>query len=521
MFERSSPGTDLAVGLVVLLLVVNLLAISGMVQARRDARAAIREGQILETRADSRTVEALLAQLYADLEFLAQSPPFADASPATGEDPVARRWARLDVEATLLRFLQTRPAVVGLRAGDVDSAWAVAERVDGVPALGRPEREPEIDPGLLHATIPLGRDDAWLEARIDPRPVLATVGPDLRLHRSPPTAPSGPVEPLRSGLWTPALEGWIEGGERDAGVAGAVDRLASRYRTTLVLNIALLPVSLMLVVLTLRRVQRLARLESEREQAERLRALERQVRHAERLSSLGRFAAGIAHEIANPLEGMANYLQLVRDDLEAGRVDDARAWLPRLDEGIERAAGTVRQVLDFAEPGRGARDTLDLRAVVERAVVFARGHPDCRDVAIRVEGPSELPILGDSVTLGQLALNLLLNACQAQEPSPEGAGEVEVRLHVEGPVEGSVENEVGDAARAVIRVRDRGPGFPPEIAANPFEPFRSTRGSTGLGLVVCHGIVTEHGGEISVGAREDGPGAEVVVRLPRAREAAP
>jgi signal transduction histidine kinase len=107
------------------------------------------------------------------------------------------------------------------------------------------------------------------------------------------------------------------------------------------------------------------------------------------------------------------------------------------------------------------------------------------------------------VTLGQLTLNLLLNALQA-EPA-------------DGPVEVAARE---DAGTIVLEVRDRGPGVAPAVRDHLFEPFTSTRGSSGLGLAVCKGIVDDHGGTIAVGDREGG-GAVFTVRLPRATTAAP
>lgn len=500
MNVRSSPGIDPALATVVVLLLVNLAEVAGMVPVRREARAAVRAERALETRADARTLESLLAQQHADLSFLAQAPPFTSLGDGAsgGEDPVARRWARLDAEATLLLFLESSPAVARLRVvGEDGRVLAIAERPAGAPQLASPAAPAAADPAWLHAAWPLA-DGGRLEAWIDPAPLLLAAGPELRLARAPPEDPAGVAEPVTSALWTPRLEGWVQRTAPGAGVAGAVERLAGRYRLTLLLNVALLPLLLVLGGLTFRRVRRLARLESEKRQEARLKELERQVQHSERLASIGRFAAGIAHEINNPLEGMANYAQLLSEDLENGRFTEARKWLPRLREGIDRAAGTVRQVLRFAEPGSRDHQPIDLAEILKRTVDFVRGHPDCRGTVIRLSAPPTLPLVGDARTLGQVVLNLVLNACQAQG---EG-GEVDV-----------VARSLPEAID--LRVLDRGPGFAPEVAERLFEPFVSLRGSTGLGLAVSRTIVLEHGGTIAAGRRADGPGAELSVSLPR------
>ncbi len=490
---------DPAITLIALLLAVNLVAVLGLVTSRRDVRAAIREQRALENRADARTLEALLAQQHADISFLARTPPLSRlGDQAAGDDPVSRRWQRLDVEASLLLFMESSPAVSRLEVSWNAGPRAIAVRLSGVPQLAAPDRALPFDPSLVSADFALGDGDGRLRAWIDPQPLLATAGDGLRLHRRRPAEAEGTLEPVTSALWSPRFDGWVERREIDDGVARTVARLADRYGLTLIFNVSLIPLSLVLAGITLRRVRRVARLESEAAHQTRVQALERQVRHADRLASLGRFAAGIAHEINNPLEGMSNYLDLLAGDLNSGSADGARRWLPRLREGIDRAAGTVRQVLALAQPGRGDKRPLDLADVAQRTVEFLRRHPDCREAEIRVRAERPVAMTGDPQTLGQLVLNLVLNACQARRRG----GEVEVLVRQDGDGDGE------------LIVLDRGPGFPPAVLERLFEPFQSARGSLGLGLAVCHGIVTDHGGRIIVSARDDGAGSKVRVVLP-------
>ena len=399
----------------------------------------------------------------------------------------------------MLLYLRSNPAVARLRVRDGDEILAIAHRDDEVPTLAAPGAPLPLDLWLLQATWPLDGSSV-LEAWVDTRPLVADLGSSLKLHRTLPAEPRGPLEPVAGDRWQPPLRGWLERTESDTRVLGAVERLAGLYRGTLILNVALLPVTLLLGALTVRRVRRLAGLESERRQQERLRALEMQVQHAERLASLGRFAAGTAHEINNPLAGMRNYLQLLREDLDAGRADQARTWVPRLAEGIERVASTVRQVLHFAEPGAAAHEPVDLGEVVERTVLFLRRHPECGDTTLTVRRHGDLNLEGDAVGLGQLVLNLVLNACQA------GAGDASAEVEVD---------VAADGADLVLRVLDRGTGIVPEMRDRLFEPFQSGRASSGLGLAVCHGIVGRHRGTIDALDRHPGPGTELRVRLPR------
>jgi signal transduction histidine kinase len=182
----------------------------------------------------------------------------------------------------------------------------------------------------------------------------------------------------------------------------------------------------------------------------------------------------------------------------------ARALADRASEGVARAAGVIRQILTFSEPGSSGKQPLDLREVVQGAASFVRSNPRYRSTEVRVAvGADALLLEGNPVTLGQLTLNLLLNALQAEPAN----GPVEVTAHAEGET-------------IVLEVSDRGPGVSPAVRDRLFEPFTSTRGSSGLGLAVCRGIVGDHGGTIDAGDR-DGGGAIFTVRLPRGIPTAP
>ncbi|HET7294371.1 MAG TPA: ATP-binding protein [Vicinamibacteria bacterium] len=233
-----------------------------------------------------------------------------------------------------------------------------------------------------------------------------------------------------------------------------------------------------------------------REEA-RVRELERQLFHAERLTTLGQLAAGIAHEINNPLEGMANYLTLAQEDLARG---DAAAAGPRLQgvrQGLERAAATVRQVLAHADPGTAPRAPVDVNRILEETLDFIRSRREFGRIEFGADlHGGALLTLGSATMLGQVASNLVINACEAQ---PQG-GEVRVRSSL-------------DAGRVVVEVADRGPGVPEADRQRIFEPFFSTKHSTGLGLSVCHAIARQHEGEIKVLPREGG-GAVFRLTLP-------
>ena len=525
------PGLRITVLLLAVLLTVNAVAVWGILSARAGAQRAARDELALQTTAHARSLEAVLATLRGDFIFLSQSPALLKYLAALqGEDETQRRWARLDVDSTLLLFVEAHPQVERLVVrGDLGEALAVVGRRGGVPVLlprvSFAERATGSGRRLLAGRWPLGAPTplaaapGTLEAWISPDALLAIAAPGfgerLRLEtgRTPAAGRGGgggleARVAVREPRWTPPIAWTLVRSEPGSELVQSVESLAGRYRTTVLLNLAVMTLTLALGLLAFRQVRRAARLEAENEQQARVRELERRLMHSERLASVGRLAAGMAHEINNPLAGMSNYLALLEEDLRDGRTAEAPALAARVREGLTRAAGIVRQVLAFSDPGRAPKAPLDLGGVLAETVEFVRGNPAFRGVAVRLDGDAgELPVRGNRITLGQLFLNLILNACQGQ---PDG-GEVEVRAE---RADGSV----------VVTVADRGPGLAPEVLDHLFEPFTSTRGSSGLGLAVCHGIATDHGGAIR-GANRPGGGALFEVRLPLAAamtaEAAP
>ena len=201
-----------------------------------------------------------------------------------------------------------------------------------------------------------------------------------------------------------------------------VEPVAARYRTTLALNLGAMALAVLLGSLAVRAVAQRERLEGQAREETRVRDLERQLFHAERLTTAGRLAAGIAHEINNPLEAMANYLSLARGALERGDVDAARRRLESVRQGLERAAMVVRQVLAHADPAKAPRTALDLNQVLAEAMEFVRSRPEF--AAVRFESAlarQPLVVEGNAIMLGQVALNLIVNACEAQPGGRRGA----------------------------------------------------------------------------------------------------
>jgi C4-dicarboxylate-specific signal transduction histidine kinase len=297
--------------------------------------------------------------------------------------------------------------------------------------------------------------------------------------------------------------------ESEGRLLDPVAELASRYRRTVLLNVGVMLLTLALGVLAFRQARRGAALAAENRQQARMRELERQVLHAERLASIGRLAVGVAHEVNNPLEGMSNYLSLLEEDLRSGDMDRARDMVPRVREGLTRVAGVTRQMLAFSDPGRTPKEPLDLRRPLEDTVEFVRRHPAFREVELTLDLPMDpVPVRGSVTTLGQLFLNLLLNAAQSQQGAEQrGPARIEVGCSAGG-------------GQARVAVADRGPGLSREALDHLFEPFFSTRGSTGLGLAACHGIAQDHGGTLR-GRNRSSAGAEFVLELPLESAAMP
>ena len=505
--------------LLLALTIINAAAIWGIISARRSAESIALQDLKLETTAHARSLEAVLSSRRADFIFLSKSPPLSGAhSLLKSSNPIIRRWGRLDVEGSLLLFLVAHPEVERILIRDSDSQPLLAVgRRDGAPIL-LPSRDfasaAAAGDGLLVGLWPIRSSDGGsgtLETVLNVATLLRVAAPGigpqfvLRQQEVAPAQTSskgsnGPLvvsSPVRDDGWPNPIRWSLVCEENPSHLVASVKSLANRYRATVIANLIVMSLALLLGVIGFAHVRRTMALEAMNRQQARVRELERQVMHNERLASVGRLAAGMAHEINNPLEGMSNYLGLLEEDLRGCKAKDSLVLVGNVREGLERVAGIIRQVLTFSDPGGAPRASLDLNEVLEETIAFVRSNPNFRQMAVvlRTSG-TELRILGNRVTLGQLFLNLLMNACQVQ---PEG-GQIEVA-------------SLEDGGRAVVLVADCGPGIPEDVLPRIFEPFYSTRGSTGLGLAVCHGIVEEHWGKIQAFNRLGG-GAVFQVEIP-------
>jgi C4-dicarboxylate-specific signal transduction histidine kinase len=224
----------------------------------------------------------------------------------------------------------------------------------------------------------------------------------------------------------------------------------------------------------------------------------------ERLATVGRLAAGVAHEVGNPLGAIGGYAELARARL-AGRGGDAELldWMERIAAETLRIDRIVRELLDFARASSPTLAPVEVGAALEAALRLAQVQPRFRDVEVTLDHPPALPrVLGDEGRLGQVFLNLLLNAGDAMG----GSGPLRIAAR--------------DAGEEVeVEVADRGPGIGEADLPRIFDPFFTTKPpgeGTGLGLSVCHSIVESFGGRVSAANREGG-GAVFTVRLRVAR----
>jgi two-component system NtrC family sensor kinase len=235
---------------------------------------------------------------------------------------------------------------------------------------------------------------------------------------------------------------------------------------------------------------------------------EQQLIHGEKLASIGRLAAGVAHEIGNPLAAILGLLDLLRDgDLTES---ETREFLGRIHRETERINHIIRDLLDFArrDVQLGSDQVADLGDVIQDAVGLVRPQKESRTVTIETfVDEAAAQVAGPAPRLLQVVLNLLLNAIDAMQ----GRGRIVVRVV---PCE--------DEAYAKVQVEDDGPGIAEDMLDKLFEPFTTTKPAgrgTGLGLAVTAAIIDGLSGTIVAKNRPEG-GALFELRLPRAKSSA-
>jgi len=251
--------------------------------------------------------------------------------------------------------------------------------------------------------------------------------------------------------------------------------------------------------------ERTRRLQAALEEKER--TLEQLIR-SESLAAIGQLVAGVAHELNNPLASVKSLLQSAREDLEQGPA--SRQIEPELlddlrfaDRELDRAGDIVASLLGLSRQTQTYREPVDVNSALKDALRVLKNKYKVLNVQIRKTLAPGLPsITGNFANLGQVAVNIIKNAFDAL---PAGQGTVHLKTAYRAKSD-----------EVVFECRDSGTGIPPAIRREIFKPFFTTKPvgrGTGLGLYICHEIVSRHGGAISVNSPPGG-GAQVVVRLP-------
>jgi signal transduction histidine kinase len=229
-----------------------------------------------------------------------------------------------------------------------------------------------------------------------------------------------------------------------------------------------------------------------------LRESQEQVRRADRLSALGQIAAGLAHEIRNPLAGIKGALEIVASRVGPGTPEAEFTGVASTE--LARLDSLVGEFLTYARPREPELRMASVRDAIDHVVLLLGPEAERAAVTIVRDETVPLPDLRmDPEQVRQVLFNVILNAVQA---SPAGKA-VRIRTYA-------------DSGAAVVEVSDEGPGIPPESRERVFDPFFTTKThGTGLGLAVSYRIVAAHGGRIAIDAGSTGTPASVgtVVRI--------
>ena len=229
---------------------------------------------------------------------------------------------------------------------------------------------------------------------------------------------------------------------------------------------------------------------------EEVRVARQQIERNERLASVGRIAAGVAHEVGNPMTALIGFLAILQERQQSGR--GPGDYLDRISREVGRIDRILRDLLHLARPPPERLQPVDLLAAVESARALVEAQPNWTGCALEVRVPGDLPrARGDTHYVVQVVLNLLVNSAKA------GANGVVVAGRAEGGV-------------PILEVLDNGRGLPAEAATRLFEPFFTTSGTgegTGLGLALCHATMERFGGSIDAGPGEGGRGTVFTLRF--------
>jgi C4-dicarboxylate-specific signal transduction histidine kinase len=218
-----------------------------------------------------------------------------------------------------------------------------------------------------------------------------------------------------------------------------------------------------------------------------------------RVSTMGEFAAALAHEINQPLTAVANYARLAKKAADPTAASEAS---DRVIAQVERAAEVVRRLRNFIRLGQSDTAPIAVPQLVDEAVSYCQVELDRHGIALQLRVARDLPaVKADALQIEQVIVNLVRNAAEALTDAGRYDGKI------------VVEADRDDAGSVVIRVRDNGPGFDPDLAERALAPFTTTKSDgLGLGLSLARSIIEAHGGRLSI--ESSSTGAVVSFTLP-------
>lgn len=230
-----------------------------------------------------------------------------------------------------------------------------------------------------------------------------------------------------------------------------------------------------------------------------LKIREEQIQHSERLATVGHMAAGVAHEVGNPLTAISSLVQVCQRKTDDPFIQDQ---LKKVRDHIQRINKIVRDLVDFSRPSSLETGQMQLNSLIKSAVGLLEHDARCRSVHFELDLSPNLPKLeGVPDQIHQVLVNILLNAVDAMQ-------------HIKNPV--ITVKTWREDEYAKLSIKDIGEGIPEEDQGHIFEPFFTTKevgSGTGLGLSVSHGIITKMGGTIEVESAR-GEGADFIITLP-------
>ncbi len=242
-----------------------------------------------------------------------------------------------------------------------------------------------------------------------------------------------------------------------------------------------------------------ADLEEEKRLKMELAKVQTQLLQAEKMASVGKLAAGVAHQINNPLAGITLFTQLILEDYDLP--EKAREDLNRILKDARRCSNTVKELLEYSRQTRQERQPHDLNKAIDRTLFLLEKQTLFHNIRIEKKlAPSLHPVIADIQQINHMLMNLILNAAEAME----GQGKLTIQTEI-----------CEDKERLLIAISDTGPGIPDNVRPHIFEPFFTTKEpskGTGLGLSIVYGIVENHGGKIHTLSRS-GEGTTFIIQL--------